>query len=259
DLKPSFANRFSMYFNDYKLLSQRGIWVSASYYFTNNAITSSTTVDNVGKRVSQFVNVNGNYSMYANLGYEFKWKKPNINFDFSGNVNKSANVSYVNSLLNKTNSNSYSISNGMWYSKEKKIEIGLRSSATYTQSRSSINTGIKTDYWTYNIQPNTDFFLPAKFQIHADADINLRQKTSVFDRNNNVVLLNAWIGKKFLKNDALLVKLQGNDILNQNLGFNRTVNSNFITQNTYSTIRRYFMLYFVWNFTKPGTPAPTMR
>jgi hypothetical protein len=92
--------------------------------------------------------------------------------------------------------------------------------------------------------------------VHADADINLRQKTSVFDNNNNVVLLNAWVGRKFLKNDALLLKASGNDLLNQNVGFNRTVNSNFISQNTYSTIKRYVMFSLVWNFTKPGTPAP---
>jgi len=71
--------------------------------------------------------------------------------------------------------------------------------------------------------------------------------------------LNVWAGKKFLKNDALLIKIAVNDLLNQNVGFNRTVNSNFITQNTYSTIKRFGMLSVVWNFTKAGTPAPKER
>ena len=129
--------------------------------------------------------------------------------------------------------------------------------ATYTQSTSSINTGVSTDYWSYNFGPALDVFLPLKFQVHSDCDISLRQKTPVFTTNTNVVILNAWIGKKFLKNDALLIKAAGNDLLNQNIGFNRTVNSNFISENTYSTIKRYFMFSIVWNFTKAGTPAPT--
>jgi len=54
----------------------------------------------------------------------------------------------------------------------------------------------------------------------------------------------------------MLIKLSVNDLLNQNVGFNRTVNSNFISQNTYTTIRRFAMLSVVWNFTKAGTTAP---
>ncbi|HMI60846.1 MAG TPA: hypothetical protein VK518_08060, partial [Puia sp.] len=203
-----------------------------------------------------FVNVSGNHSLSFYGGYSFKWHKPNINFDFFGNLNNNTNVSVVNNLANSTNSQNYTFGNGIWTSKEKKYEFSTRFSATYTQSQSTINTSVTTHYWTYSINPSADVFLPFKFQVHADADISLRQKTSVFDNNNNVVLLNAWLGRKFLKKDALLLKASGNDLLNQNVGFNRTVNSNFISQNTYSTIKRYFMLSLVWNFTKPGTPAP---
>jgi hypothetical protein len=95
-----------------------------------------------------------------------------------------------------------------------------------------------------------------KFQVHAEADINFREKTPIFPNNLNNTLLSAWFGKKFLKNDALLIKVSGNDLLNQNIGFNRNAYSNFITQNTYSIIKRYYMLSVVWNFTKAGTPAP---
>ena len=255
-LKPSFMNRLQLFFNDYKVLTDRGIWANIAYNFTQNAISNSVNVDATGRRVTQYVNVSGSHSVFGWLGYSFKWHKPNINFDFNSNINQSTNVSVVNNLVNSTRSGTYSLGNGIWTSKEKKYELGIRYSASYTQSRSTINTGITTHYWVHSIQPSADVFLPFKFQVHGEGDINLRQKTSVFDNNNNVVLLNAWLGRKFLKNDALLLKVSGNDLLNQNIGFNRTVNSNFITQNTYSTIKRYFMLSLVWNFTKPGTPAP---
>jgi len=128
--------------------------------------------------------------------------------------------------------------------------------ATYTNSHSSVQSSIKTHYWTYQVQPNFDVFLPKKFQVHSDLDGNFRQKTSAFDFNTNVILWNAWIGKKFLKGDALLIKASANDLLNQNKGFNRNVNSNFISQSTYSSIQRFFMLSVVWNFNKSGTPVP---
>ena len=169
---------------------------------------------------------------------------------------RSSNVSVVNDLPNTTNSGTYTFGMQISKSKDKKYEISLPVNAMYTQSRSSINSGVTTRYWTYEIVPGGDLFLPLKFQVHADCDVSLRQKTSVFDNNTNVTLLNAWIGKKFFKGDALLLKASGNDLLNQNIGFNRTVNSNFVSQNTYSTIKRYFMLSIVWNFNKAGSPAP---
>jgi len=140
--------------------------------------------------------------------------------------------------------------------KEKKYSIGLSASATYTNSTSSVQKDVKTQYWSFDVNPNFDIYLPLKFQIHSDCNFSIRQKTDVFDNNTNVILWNAWVGKKFLKKDPLLIKVSANDLLNQNIGFNRTVNSNYISQNTYSTIRRFFLLSAVWNFNKAGIKVP---
>lgn len=255
-LKPQFNNQFRLNFFDYKVLSERSIWTSLSYSFTQNAISPASTVDSSGRKISQSVNLNGNHSLFASISYDFKWNAPDLRVALFSEINNNTSVGIVNNLLNRTKSGSYQFGFGFDKSKDKKISVYLRTSATYTQSQSSINTGVSTNYWTYSIDPGMELFLPFKFQIHADGDISLRQKTAVFTTNNNVALVNAWIGKKFLKNDALLLKASVNDLLNQNIGFNRTVNSNFISQNTYSTIKRYCMLSVVWNFTKSGTPVP---
>ncbi len=256
NLKPAFSNNISFFYNDYKVLTERNIFANVSYNFTLNAISSSDYVDSNGRKVYQAVNVSGQRSFNGWLGYWFKWKKLGLDIGFNPNFNINRNVNIVNNVLNVTNSGNYTFGLNLNKFKEKKYGIGLQTSATYTRSTSSIQTAIKTSYWTYNIRPDIDVFLPAKFQIHTDVDVNLRQKTSVFDNNTDVVLWNAWVGKKFLKNDALLVKVSANDLLNKNIGFNRMVNSNYISQNTYSTIQRYFLFSVVWNFTKAGTPAP---
>lgn len=255
-LKPQFVNRVSLFYNEYKVLTERGIFANASYNFTQNAISSRVDVDTTGKRTTQYVNVNGNHTFYGYLSYSFKWKKPDLSLDFHTNINQSSNVSVVNDQPNTTRSGTYTLGVNLYKSKEKKYEFNMGYSTSYTTSQSSINTNVTTHYFTYNISPGLDIFLPLQFQVHGESDISLRQKTSVFDNNNNVILVNAWVGKKFLKNNALLLKFSGNDLLNQNTGFQRTVSSNFITQNTYSTIKRYLMFSVVWNFTKAGSAAP---
>jgi len=258
-LKQQFANNFNLNFNDYKVLTQRYIWVSVDYSFTKNAISNSVNLDATGKRTTQSINVNGNHNFSASINYDFKWNGPAINVGFFGSTRQNSNVSVVNSLPNTTNSGSYEFGAGLNKSKEKVYDVNIRGSATYTRSKSSLNEAVTTQYWTYSINPGMDIFLPLKFQIHADCDISLRQKTLQFQNRNNTALLSAWIGKKFLKNDVLQFRAAGNDLLNQNIGFNRTVNSNFISQNTYNTIKRYFMFSVVWNFTKAGTSAPARQ
>lgn len=255
-LKPQFANDIRVFYNSWKVLTQSGIWANLSATFTPNNISTSSTVDATGKRTNQYVNVNGTYNYNGATSYSWFWKKLNIHPWFGATANGSNTVNIVNGVPNTTTSGTYGFGPGFWASKEKKFDFNLDVTFAYTTSRSSINSGVTTRYWTYSFSPNGNLYLPLKFQLHADAEINLRQKTAVFDNNNNVVKIDVWFGKKFLKRDNLLVKVAVNDLLNQNIGFNRTVNSNFISQNTYSTIRRFGMLSIVWNFNKSGLPTP---
>ncbi len=254
-LKPQFENNLRLFYNDWKVLTQSGMYAEMSASFTPNFISTSSTLDAAGKRTNQYVNVNGTYNYNGSGNYSWFWKKLNLHPWFGVTANGSNSVNIVNGIPNTTTSGTYGFGPGFWTSKEKKFDFNMDVGFAYTTSRSSINSGVTTHYWTYTFSPNGNLYLPLKFQLHADAEISLRQKTSVFDNNNNVVKIDVWFGKKFLKHDNLLVKVAVNDLLNQNIGFNRTVNSNFISQNTYSTIRRFGMLSVVWNFNKAGTPA----
>ncbi len=256
-LKPSFGNFFSVGYNSYHVLTEQGMFANFSYSFTSNAIRSSVNFnDTTGKQTTQSVNVSGNHTLRGYLNYSFKINGPDLHVNVSGNFNQSNNVTIVNDFTNVTRSNNYSGGFGLWKSKEKVYEISLNGNVTYTTSASSDNPAVFTHYFTYVIDPGTDVFLPWHLQIHGDADLNIRPKSAAFPTNNNVFIVNGWIGKKLLKNDQLLLKAAVNDLLDQNTGFNRNVSSSFISQNTYTTIKRYFMFSIVWNFTKAGIPVP---
>ncbi len=255
-LKPAFSNEFSMQYYTFKPLSESNMYVYADASTTSNAISSKDFVDSLGRRIYQSINVNGNYSLYGNFNYGFKTKKPELKIDMSSGLSINRNENVINSEINQTTSKTYSFSLRLFKAKEKKYEFSLSPTAEHTTSVSSIQESLTTKYWTFNISAEGDVFLPLKFQVHSDCSINLRQKTSVFDTNNNTIFWNAWFGKKFFKKENLLLKLQANDILDQNIGFNRIVNSNYISQNTNTTIQRYLMLTLVWNFAKAGMAQP---
>ncbi len=252
-LRPSFRNSINLNFNDFKALSGRSIFLGMNYSATNNAFATKDFVDSLGRRVSQSINVDGNNSLNGYIDYGFKLFGARA--DIGGNINNSTYVNVVNNLPNVTRSQSYSINGYAGREIEKFYDNSISANLTYTTSTSSIQQNVSTHYWTFNIRPDLDFFFPWKLQLHTDCDFIFRQKTSVFDNNNNVIYWNGWFGKKLLKGDAMVIKISANDILNKNIGFTRTANTNYITQNTYSTIQRYYMLSVVWNFNKGPKPA----
>jgi len=254
DLRPSFRNNVNLNFYDFKALSHTNIFFGATYSAISNAFASKEFVDSLGRRVSQSINVNGNHTFNTYLDYGFQLDAAHVGVN--GSLNESRFVNIVNNQENVTKSRNYSFGINAGKTIEKFYANSISSNISYTTSQSSIQKNVSTHYWTYNIRPDLDFFLPWKLQIHTDCDFIFRQKTNVFDNNNNVVFLNAWFGKKLLVGDVLLIKASVNDLFNQNIGFNRTVNSNFITENTYSTIQRYFLLSAVWSFNKGPKQQP---
>jgi hypothetical protein len=255
-LKPQFGNNLNLWFNSYSVMSERGIFAGINATFTADAITSRNYTDSFGRTLIQAINVNGNYNVNFWMDYNFKWKKPGINIDFNPNISTNRYENIVNGQNNITLSNTYGMGVYLNKSKEKKYGISLSGSWNYTHGVSSIQTFIQTDYYTINIHPDIDVFLPLKFQVHTDCDFYIREKTTAFNDNTNVAIWNAWIGKKLMKNENLLVKISANDILNMNIGWARNVNTNIVSQNTWSTIQRFYMVSVVWNFNKAGTPAP---
>jgi hypothetical protein len=261
NLKQEFRHNLNFNYNNYKVLTSRSLWLSGNLTFTDNAISTNTIVqtnaDSAGKRITQYVNVDGNYNMSTWMGYWFQLKKLKINLG----VNGGANIGQYNNILDGEKNTNYNRSVNLYlnasYYKEKKVEIGIRPGATYTYTRSSQRPDVITRYWTSESNVEATVYLPWKLELSSEATFFLRQKTEVFKNTPNNTKWNAYLGKKFWKNNAGEIRMSVFDILDQNLGFQRNATSNFISENTYNTIRRYWLVSFIWNFSHNPAGTPT--
>ncbi len=253
-LQQEFRHNFNMNYNSYKVMTETSIYMYGGGTFTSDAIvTKNTTSLDSGKTTVQYINVNGNYNVYTGMGYYSKIKKLDINFNAGLDFNSSRYISFVNNKENITDNYSPGIRIGFGKEKDKKYNISYGFNLNYNLSNSSLQPDINNNYWiqTHNFDMNIK--LPWKLEINQDVEYTIRQKTSLYDKNNDVILWNAYIGRKILKDDKGMIKISANDILNQNIGYSRYVNNSTITENNYQTIARYFQLSFVWNFSKaPG-------
>ncbi len=257
DLRQSFTNRINASFSDYKALSGTHTYMSVTFSNVADAISTSQSITPQGN-ITKYVNVDGNYSasFFANRGFRIRKLNMYIGTHLNGQFNHSHN--FVNDSANISNNNSYNYGNYFEYEKEGKYSFSWEPSVTYTDNRATISK-YGNSYWAFVNELSGSYQITKKLEIGSNAEFYIRQRTEVFNKNNNVVRWNAFIGRKFLKNNELEVKLSVNDILNQNIGYTRTAQNGVITENSYNTIRRYGMLNVIWNFNHSPAAAATAQ
>jgi len=253
-LTQEFDHNFNLRYNDYKVFSGTYTYGGIGFTLVDNDISQSQTVSDNFIRTYQYVNVDGNYNSYLYGGWGRNIRKLNMRAGLNVNGNLSRNNSYVNGIKNTNNNKGLSLGINTSYSKDSLCDIDLNFDVNYNSNVASINQA-HTNYFTYSTRLNISFELPKKFEIGTDINWDIRQKIASFDNNNNVFLWNAYISRKFFKGNDLEVRATGYDMLNQNKGFSRVAYANTITQQSYNTIRRYFMLSIIWNFTKTAMGA----
>src|SRR5690606_6939423 len=250
----AFRHNFGGRYNSYKVLSGQYIGISANGSFTSNAIVSNVNTDSVGQSIYRYENLKGhkplNFSSYVYYGSKIK----SIALNIGGSVNYRNSSSYniINDELNKTQSNSYNASVNISKFVQKKYSIWLDLGPSYSSNVSSLQKERSDKGWGFNGSASASIFLPAKFEVFSDADYTYNEATQAFDEDFERLIWNGGFRKRFLKSDELILTVYANDILNQNVGFNRNAYNNVITQSNYTTIKRYFMFSLTWEFNKMG-------
>jgi hypothetical protein len=250
DLKPSFNNSIYLNIGDYKILSKRYMSFYGNVSFTANAFSSKNLVDTLGRRIYQTVNINGNYNYSLGVNYSQDLKFWGLVGGISPRFSANRNKNFVNGIENVTKS--YNITPAVNISKsiEKKLDVYIDYYPRFNHSESSINTAAVTEYWTHSISTSIDYKFAKGWSLNTNIDVNLRQKLSPTDPSTNSTIWNATLERKIIKKKDITAILTVNDILNQNLGFRRDINSNFISENTYTVVQRYFLIGLRWKFAK---------
>ncbi|WP_190277248.1 outer membrane beta-barrel protein [Taibaiella lutea] len=254
DLKQAYDHGFNVNYNTYKMLSSQYLYFGSYFHVIQNSISNKQFVDNNGRSVTQFVNVNGNYYGGIWSGGSRKIKDVEVNAGINGDYNHDNN--FINGLPNVNNRLSFTPNLGVRYNKDTTLDFDYNFSPGYNLSKSSIRPDITTKYWQFDQTLNFHISLPYKFRFGSEMTLNLRQKLNPAETNNNRFLWNLSLSRFFLKDRSLELKAYVNDLLNQNVGYSRYNTATYVSERTYNTIRRYAMFSIIWNFTKVGGSAP---
>lgn len=255
DLKVGFRHTLGLTFYNSKVLKGTYYYLSFNMNFLPNAITNRNDLDtSLGKNVYMPVNVKGNksWSLYGYWSSGQGDKKLLHGIDFSANGGR--NLNYFNfGNESKENINTYttvSLYYSLRYNIANKLNFSLSPNIARNISKSSLSPATNNNYWSYGGRLYGYVKFKGDIELSTDINANIQQKTSAFPNPTNIIVWNAELRKKFLKKKTFELAVVAYDMLNQNIGFSRTINSNFINEERFDRISRYFLLRATWTFNK---------
>ena len=260
ELDQAFRHTLSVNYSNWNALKERNIWVNSYFSMTQNAFSQFSTIDSVGRRSYQTVNVDGVYSGNINVDYGFKISDTKWRLGFGPRVNFNRNVDFVRdaktnqTVKNTTDTRSYSMRMTVSQYVKDKYEFYVSPNFSWNTSEASVNSSANAKYWQMSGWASGSVTIPGKVELGSDINFELRQKDSRFPANNSFTTWNAHVTKRIMKNE-LEFKMGLYDILNQNRGYNRSFNSYSFTESYYNTLKRYWLFSITWNISKNGKPA----
>ncbi|HMO62671.1 MAG TPA: TonB-dependent receptor [Ferruginibacter sp.] len=257
NLTQSFRHNLRLNHNTYNFLQEMWSYQSVSFNITEDAINNSTTINPVtGEVVTQPVNTGSNISVNTWMGAGKKIKKIDINLFVNYQLNYSRFTDIINGEDNNNSTLGHTIGFNIGKWKEKKYEIGIDNTFGFNSNKSSIyNQKIK--YNTYTLDFNGSLFIKKVWKINSSFVYNYRQKTDVFGEDVNNSLWNATVERTF-HHDEFTVFASINDILNQNIGIDRSFYGNTLKEVRNNRLQQFWLIGFRWDFKNKGA-APEKK
>ena len=239
-----FANLFLQQASNYV--------ANATYIAKSDSALSPAITLHRGSQLTKPVNLDGFVSVRSLLTYAMpvKFIKSNLN------LNAGMTYSKLPGLNNKvsTTSNNYTYNGGLGISSNisQYIDFNVSYNASVTNTKNSADASNNTNYTTQSAALQLNLLSKKGWFVQNDLSYTGYSGLGA-GYNQQFVLWNAGIGKKFLKNQAGELKLSVFDLLKQNQSITRTVDPSFIEDVRNQVLQQYFLLTFTYKLKNFGT------
>ena len=261
-LKPSFTQRFSLFYNSYFQQTKQAAMAHVNFSTTNNSISRRVTYNDVtGGRLTRPENINGNWDLNAALMF-------NTPLDSAGNwnVNTFTNFSYNNNVgyvtlgsnqdSQKNTTKDMNINERLAASyRNDWLEVEFDGSLNYRHSRNQLQATSNLDTWQFSYGLNFNVQAPWGTTLATDVHMSSRRGYSDASLNTNEFVWNAQISQSFLKGKPLTIMLQFYDILHNQSNFSRSISASQRTDTEYNAINSYAMLHVNYRLNLFGSKA----
>ncbi len=249
DLKRSFSHNLNVNYFAADPATRKNFFAFAFVNITQNAIVYADEIQSNGARKSRPVNANGLVNYFTNVNYGFPIKALKTRLDASIGFNSTRNVSFINGSKNNITNTSINPSLSLSYSKDDRVDIRATATLRFSKAAYSLQEQLNSNYLTQTYGTEITNYIP--WGLVLNNNFNYTINTGRADGyNTKVPFWNASIAKGFLKNKRAELKLSVFDLLNENIGTTRSANQNYIEDQRYNVLQRYFLATFTFRLHK---------
>ncbi|MBL7763293.1 MAG: outer membrane beta-barrel protein [Chitinophagaceae bacterium] len=251
DLKQEYthalqANLFIV--NPYK---NRNLFVFLNLQKTQNKIVNYDSLDNFGIKTTKPVNVNGVYDLNGDINWGFPVRFLKATMSLGSRLGYYKGKQFINTVQNNISNISAGPTLRLDMSPNDKLQVSVTAGSSYNYTTYSLQSALNTTYFSQEYGADINWQLPWRIYFATDFTYSINsQRAAGF--NTKVPFWNASISRQVLRFNRGEIKFGVNDLLNQNIGINRTTNQNYIEDSRVRTLRRFFLLSFTYSLTKTG-------
>lgn len=246
-LKAEFSNQFSTTLR--KFLPTRGQYFQTDFAYTfiaNKIVTSKKALSNETIQETTFENTDG----YYDIKWYYEFNSPvftdELNLGLSGNVDYYNNLSYVNDIKSTTKQVLFNQNIQFRYLPSEYFESVFNTN--YFLNRAVYELPYKNKIAAHSFL----FSLAGRGYLTENFVLGAEMSQKFYDgyvselSDVNPTIINTYIEYSFLKNKAALIRLQCNDIMdqNKNVGVLTSYIGNDVFESRNNRLGRYFMLTF---------------
>lgn len=248
NLKSAFMHEVNFGYNALNRITMRSININMSGGFIVDKIINANWLDSLGRQVSQPLNLDGAFFMglYMTNAIYFK-QGTSVNMNTAANFRR--DINFINGVKGRVNSTNVIQGISVSYSYKELFDLFATAGAAYNTTRYLVNKANNTNYFNYPLSFNGNVNLPFSFRL--GANLNYIIKTGLSDGfNQSVAMLCVSISKSIFRGRQGLIKIQGFDLLNQNVSVSRNVGENYVEDIRMNALKQFFMISFSY-FVKP--------
>lgn len=221
---------------------------------TENTVLDGDVLFQQGARLTQPVNLDGQWSLrsFVTYGIPVKAIKSNLNFNVSGNYQRQPGL--IDGQRNFSNNTTVGLGVVLSSNISENIDFTLSSRSNFNTVSNSLNTSQNTQYFNQVSEAGINLIFDGGWVIRTNLSNQLYNGFSdAIDQN--FWLWNASIGKKLLPNNRGELSLSVFDILKQNTSIQRNITETYIEDVQTDVLQQYFMLTFTYQLRHFGTPS----
>jgi hypothetical protein len=251
DLKQEFIHNLQVSYMGVNPFKNKNVFAFFNLNRTDNKIVNSDTLYSSGIKVTRPVNVDGVYNLNGDINFGLPVRLLKGTLRIGSSINYDKGTQFMNSIANTIKTFGAGPTLGLDMSPTDKIDLSLTAGVNYNNTKYSLEPSLNTNYLSQLYEADLNWQFARGFYFSTDFSYSINNQLSP-GFNARVPLWGASLSKLMFKYNRGEIKLRVNDILNQNIGLNRTTNQNYIEDSKVNTLRRYGIVTFTYSLTKTG-------